>query len=212
MESNLNRVLNQSRHQMSGQLSKYTNVVKGWQYRWFTVDAHAGTISYYLCETTNDDSTPHIIGNAPRGQAHLANAVVCPSDEDSRTFTVSCASGDILKLRATDARARQEWVDGLRAIAECHTLEMGSTSLPPRESLAASDAMGAARQQLQNTELCNAALARSIETAQAPLSPTDPDLLLLKAISAASTHCLLQCMGLLQRHQEIHDRRSESTF
>lgn len=55
-------------------------------------------------------------------KVHLASAVVCPSDEDSRTFSLSCASGDILKLRATDARARQEWVDGLRAIVECHTL------------------------------------------------------------------------------------------
>ena len=51
----------------------------------------------------------------------MAGAVVCPSDEDSKTFTISCASGDILKLRAADARARQEWVDGLRAIAESHT-------------------------------------------------------------------------------------------
>lgn len=95
---------------------------KGWQYRWFTVDAQAGTISYYLCDTGSDDQSTNIVGSSPRGQAHLANAVVCPSDEDSRTFTISCASGDTLKLRATDARARQEWVDGLRAIAECHTL------------------------------------------------------------------------------------------
>lgn len=171
MDSNLNRVLNQNRHQLSGLLSKYTNVVKGksnyshwrrcqgkwvtkfidlqkilgWQYRWFTVDAAAGTLSYYLCESgTESEGTPHIIGNSPRGQVnnsaqhfnglnllmnlvlmlkvHLASAVVCPSDEDSRTFSLSCASGDILKLRATDARARQEWVDGLRAIVECHTL------------------------------------------------------------------------------------------
>lgn len=35
---------------------------------------------------------------------------------------------------------------------------MGSASLPPRESLAASDAMGAARQQLQATELWFVAL------------------------------------------------------
>lgn len=55
-------------------------------------------------------------------KVHLASAVVCPSDEDSRTFSLSCASGDILKLRATDARARQEWVDGLREIVQCHTL------------------------------------------------------------------------------------------
>lgn len=54
-------------------------------------------------------------------QAHLAAAVICPSDEDSRTFTINCASGDMLKLRATDARARQEWVNSLRAIAEIHT-------------------------------------------------------------------------------------------
>lgn len=111
---------------------------------------------------------------------------------------------------------------------------MGSASLPPRESLAASDALGAARQQLQYTELwycyivslllnifiqdypplhiSNASLARSVENAHDPLSPTDPDLLYLKAVSAASTHCLLQCLGLLQRHQEIQDNRSESAF
>lgn len=51
----------------------------------------------------------------------MAGAVVCPSDEDSRTFTISCATGDTLKLRANNARARQEWVDALRNIAECHT-------------------------------------------------------------------------------------------
>lgn len=49
----------------------------------------------------------------------------------------------------------------------------------------------------------NAALARAIENAESPLNPNDPDLLLLKAISAASTQCLFQCMNLLQRHQEI---------
>lgn len=52
----------------------------------------------------------------------------------------------------------------------------------------------------------NAALARSIESAQLPLTATDPDLLMLKALSAASTHCLLQCLGLLQRHHEFTDR------
>lgn len=49
----------------------------------------------------------------------------------------------------------------------------------------------------------NAALARAIENMNGPLSPTDPDLLLLKAISTASTQCLHQCLTLLQRHQDI---------
>lgn len=207
MESSLNKILNMNRQQLNGQLYKYTNVVKGWQYRWFTVDAQAGLLSYYLCEPSNDDSNPQIIGNSPRGQVHLAGAVICPSDEDSKTFTVNCASGDMLKLRAVDARARQEWVDGLRAVVESHSI--CAASLAPRDQLAAHDAFGAARQQMQQTELSNAALARAIENVTHPLVHTDPDLLMLKALSAANTHCLLQCLGLLQRHQELADARIE---
>lgn len=101
--------------QFSGQLYKYTNVMKGWQYRYFTVDGSAGLLHYYLCEGEKPE------GTVPRGSVHLAGAVICPSDEDSKTFTVNCASGDMLKLRAADARARQEWVNGLRAVAESHT-------------------------------------------------------------------------------------------
>lgn len=101
--------------QLCGQLYKYTNVMKGWQYRYFLLDAQAGTLHYYLCEGDKPEN------NTPRGSVHLAAAVICPSDEDSKTFTVNCANGDMLKLRASDARARQEWVNGLRAIAESHT-------------------------------------------------------------------------------------------
>lgn len=116
----------------------------------------------------------------------------------------------MLKLRAGDARARQEWVDGLRAIVESHS--NAAASLPPRDQLAAHDAFGAARQQMQQTELSNAALARAIENVTSPLAHTDPDLLMLKAVSAASTQSLLQCFGLLQRHSELADNRGEPTF
>ncbi|XP_054733045.1 oxysterol-binding protein-related protein 11-like [Anastrepha obliqua] len=217
--TNLNRVLNQTlRHPLHGLLFKYTNVMKGWQYRWFTVDAHTGTLSYYLCDSslTGDEVTPsaQVLACAPRGQVQLAGAVVCPSDEDSRTFSIGCASGDTVKLRAADARSRQEWVDGLRAVVESHTKAMdisNSSPLPPRELLAASDAMVSARQALYLTEQCNASLARTIENIECEtFSPTDPDLLLLKAISTASTQCLHQCLSLLQRHEEIHSTSVES--
>lgn len=79
------------------------------------VDGESGLLHYFLCEGEKPD------GIVPRGSVHLAGAVICPSDEDSKTFTVNCASGDMLKLRAADARARQEWVNGLRAVAEAHT-------------------------------------------------------------------------------------------
>lgn len=32
---------------MEGQLFKYTNVVKGWQYRWFVLNPEAGRLEYY---------------------------------------------------------------------------------------------------------------------------------------------------------------------
>lgn len=31
-----------------GQLYKYTNVVKGWQYRWFVINPTRGTLEYYM--------------------------------------------------------------------------------------------------------------------------------------------------------------------
>lgn len=32
---------------MEGPLSKWTNVVHGWQYRWFVLDQTSGLLSYY---------------------------------------------------------------------------------------------------------------------------------------------------------------------
>lgn len=125
------------------------------------MDAKSGILSYYLLDanlTGYEDSSSgsgHVLTSAPRGQVQLAGAVVYPSDEDSRTFSIGSASGDTLKLRASDVRARQEWVDGLRAIVESHTKAMDITNsmpLPPREILAASDAMVSARQALYLTE------------------------------------------------------------
>jgi len=36
---------------MEGPLSKWTNVVKGWQYRWFVLDDNTGLLSYYTVST-----------------------------------------------------------------------------------------------------------------------------------------------------------------
>lgn len=32
---------------VEGPLSKWTNVMKGWQYRWFVLDEAAGLLSYF---------------------------------------------------------------------------------------------------------------------------------------------------------------------
>ena len=36
------------RKSMEGQLSKFTNLVKGWQNRWFVLDAESGNLAYFL--------------------------------------------------------------------------------------------------------------------------------------------------------------------
>ena len=40
---------------VEGPLSKWTNVVSGWQYRWFVLDQSAGLLAYYtvsICTKT----------------------------------------------------------------------------------------------------------------------------------------------------------------
>lgn len=71
------------------------------------MDAEHGILSYYL----NENSEEQFTGN-PRGQVHLMGALINPSDEDSRTFTINPAAGESIKLKANDGRSRQEWVDG----------------------------------------------------------------------------------------------------
>ena len=41
MDNNMKQIL-------EGQLSKYTNVMKGWQYRWFVLNPETGTLTYYM--------------------------------------------------------------------------------------------------------------------------------------------------------------------
>ncbi|KAK9497155.1 hypothetical protein O3M35_004525 [Rhynocoris fuscipes] len=196
-----------------GQLSKYTNVMKGWQFRWFILDPKTGILSYYINE--NERKQP------PRGWIHLEAAVISPSDEDSNTFTVNSSSGDIFKLRAQDARARQEWVNRLRAVSEMYTSAAAQSNppLPPREhlviskagvlggvqsstSLALWDAFAAVREHLFRAEQNNYLMAKAIEDlpSSGELKHVDPTLLILKASSQSMLTSLNQCLYIL--HQE----------
>lgn len=48
-----------------GQLSKWTNLMKGWQFRWFTLDPDSGLLEYYVVRT-NDGDLVFIAINDPR--------------------------------------------------------------------------------------------------------------------------------------------------
>lgn len=88
-------------------------------------------------------------------------------------------------------------------------ISANSPPLPPREHLAVLDAMGCVRAQLQQTEQADSTLCRAIESAGGKFI-TDPNMLLLKAISAASLHCLTQCLNILQRNQ--HQQAPQTGF
>ncbi|XP_029186921.2 oxysterol-binding protein-related protein 11-like isoform X2 [Acropora millepora] len=105
-----------------GQLSKWTNLMKGWQFRWFTLDPESGVLEYYV------DKEKKKLG--PRGSVYLGGSIISPSDEDSFTFTVSAANGDIFKLRASDAKERQDWINKLRSVAEFHASSIGQAAPP----------------------------------------------------------------------------------
>uniref|UniRef100_A0A8C2WV07 Oxysterol-binding protein n=1 Tax=Cyclopterus lumpus TaxID=8103 RepID=A0A8C2WV07_CYCLU len=109
---------------IDGYLMKYTNLVTGWQYRFFVLNNEAGLLEYFV----NEQSRPQ----KPRGMLPLAGAVISPSDEDSHTFTVNAISGEQYKLRATDAKERQHWVSRLQICTQHHTEAMGKTNPPPK--------------------------------------------------------------------------------
>ncbi|XP_013887065.1 oxysterol-binding protein-related protein 11 isoform X2 [Austrofundulus limnaeus] len=108
---------------IDGYLMKYTNLVTGWQYRFFVLNNEAGLLEYFV----NEQSRPQ----KPRGMLPLAGAVISPSDEDSHTFTVNAISGEQYKLRATDAKERQHWVSRLQICTQHHTEAMGKSNPPP---------------------------------------------------------------------------------
>ncbi|XP_066467938.1 oxysterol-binding protein-related protein 11 [Tiliqua scincoides] len=117
---------------ISGYLMKYTNLVTGWQYRYFVLNNEAGLLEYFVNEQLRNQK--------PRGTLQLAGAVISPSDEDSHTFTVNAASGEQYKLRATDAKERQHWVSRLQICTQHHTEAIGKvltctgTNNPPLKS------------------------------------------------------------------------------
>ncbi|XP_072118195.1 oxysterol-binding protein-related protein 11 isoform X2 [Mobula birostris] len=108
-----------------GYLMKYTNLVTGWQYRFFVLNHEAGLLEYFVNEQSRSQK--------PRGTLQLAGAVISPSDEDSHTFTVNAAIGEQYKLRATDAKERQHWVSRLQICTQHHTEAIGKNN-PPLKS------------------------------------------------------------------------------
>jgi len=90
---------------MEGALSKWTNVMKGWQYRWFVLDDAAGLFSYYT-------SKEKMRRGVRRGCVRLRGALVGIDDEDDSTFTVT-VDNKTFHFQAKDSEERESWIRAL---------------------------------------------------------------------------------------------------
>ncbi|XP_069504906.1 oxysterol-binding protein-related protein 10 isoform X2 [Ambystoma mexicanum] len=114
---------------------------QGFQQRYFLLDFESGVLQYFVTEASKSQK--------PRGSLPLAGSCITLGDEVPNMLVVSSASGEMYKLRATDAKERQFWVAQLQACAKFHTdSPKSSTSartrslslLPPGTPISASPA------------------------------------------------------------------------
>ncbi|XP_036616010.1 oxysterol-binding protein-related protein 10 [Trichosurus vulpecula] len=110
---------------LEGVLSKYTNLLQGWQNRYFMLDFESGILQYFVNEQSKSQK--------PRGALSLAGAIVSLSDEAPHMLVVYSANGEVYKLRAADAKEKQCWVTQLQNCAKYH-MEAHSKSPPSSRS------------------------------------------------------------------------------
>ncbi|XP_056096119.1 oxysterol-binding protein-related protein 10 isoform X1 [Rhinichthys klamathensis goyatoka] len=96
-----------------GVLSKYTNLIQGWQNRYFVLDPDVGQLQYFVHEQGRSLK--------PRGSLPLIGASVTTSDEAPHMFVVSSANGELFKLRAGDASEQKMWMMQILACTRRHS-------------------------------------------------------------------------------------------
>ncbi|XP_006788103.1 oxysterol-binding protein-related protein 10 [Neolamprologus brichardi] len=110
---NLQQQQQARKRQLEGVLSKYTNLIQGWQNRYFVLDPELGQLQYFVNEQGKSQK--------PRGSLPLIGASVTTSDEAPHMFIVHSVNGELYKLRASDAKEQQFWISQLQACARRHS-------------------------------------------------------------------------------------------
>ncbi|VDN01872.1 unnamed protein product [Thelazia callipaeda] len=91
---------------MEGPLSKWTNVVHGWQYRWFVLRDDA--LYYYT-------SKEKMMKGQQRGCIRLRSAVIGIDGENNSLFTVT-VDGKTFHLQGRDEVERNNWIRAIETI------------------------------------------------------------------------------------------------
>ncbi|XP_030388211.1 oxysterol-binding protein-related protein 9 isoform X2 [Scaptodrosophila lebanonensis] len=97
---------------LEGTLSKWTNVMKGWQYRFFVLDENAGLLSYYT-------SKEKMMKGVRRGCVRLKDAVIGIDDQEDNTFTIT-VDHKTFHFQARHCEEREQWVRRLEDTIRRH--------------------------------------------------------------------------------------------
>jgi hypothetical protein len=99
---------------MEGPLSKWTNMLHGWQFRWFVLDQANGLLSYYT-------SKENISKGERRGCIRLKDgpAYVGYDSEDDITFTIT-VDDKTFHLQARNLSEREKWVNKIDRTIRMH--------------------------------------------------------------------------------------------
>ncbi|KAH6942003.1 hypothetical protein HPB50_027142 [Hyalomma asiaticum] len=170
------------RQPLEGQLYKYTNVVKGWQYRWFVLNPDIGMLEYYMLDEVKKGK--------PRGAVHLAkNPPLLP--REIRGPHEGVVPQDKGSGATQGASSQTVW----------YTTGIGGHT---EASATPAEAFSSVREILARAGKLYHNLAQSIESlpSHGPgLKYYDRDMLLLKATSCATVMCLEQCLSILQENK-----------
>ncbi|XP_069028042.1 oxysterol-binding protein-related protein 10-like isoform X2 [Embiotoca jacksoni] len=168
--------MSRSRRHLEGSLRKYTNLLQGWQSRFFVLDQEVSQLQYYLNEVSKSQ-------RSPRGSLPLLGATVASSDNFPYMFTVQSTAGDFYKLRAVDTEEQELWMTQLQLCSRHHS-DSSIKVMTPADT--------------QDKTRVNS--KESLPPRDEPLSSLDEDLLLLKTTSAATLSCLGECLSMLQHN------------
>lgn len=174
---------------MEGPLSKWTNYVNGWQYRWFVLDQNSGLISYY----TSKDKMKK---GSRRGCFSLKGAIIGIDDQDDSTFTIR-VQDRTYHFQAQDKEERERWVEALElCVKKLHQpiRRMELTLGGDRQRLGL-------EQRLKETEAYYSILEEQVQTVTAMTNTTD-EAQQLKLTAKTLLESLRQCIDMLKKTAE----------
>lgn len=149
-----------------GPLSKWTNVIHGWCFRWFVLDVQNGLLSYY---TSKDNMNK----GERRGCIRLKDAYVGYDKEDDITFTIT-VDDKTFHLQARNLGEREKWVSKIERTIRLHTLSLSSKSVRTDSSNSSNSIINKVNQGTSSNTVTNSK-SNSIDYEQFDLALTESD-------------------------------------